>query len=53
MNALSSEECRVCGSTQLVTIPDSGEIVCEHCGAVSANKLIAIRIVHWQRFIDY
>ena len=38
MNALSSEECRVCGSTQLVTIPDSGEIVCEHCGAVISDK---------------
>jgi len=38
MNALSSEECRACGSTQLVTIPDSGEIVCEHCGAVISDK---------------
>jgi len=38
MNALSSEECRVCGSSQLVTIPDSGEIVCEHCGAVISDK---------------
>ena len=37
MNA-SSEECRVCGSSQLVTIPDSGEIVCEHCGAVISDK---------------
>ena len=38
MNALSSEECRACGSTQLVTIPDSGEIVCERCGIVISDK---------------
>ena len=38
MNALSSDECCVCGSNQLVTIPDSGEIVCERCGIVISDK---------------
>jgi len=38
MNTLSSDECCVCGSNQLVTIPDSGEIVCEHCGIVISDK---------------
>ena len=27
------------GSDQIVTIPDSGEIVCEHCGAVISDKI--------------
>ncbi len=38
MNTLSSDECCVCGSNQLVTIPDSGEIVCERCGIVISDK---------------
>ncbi|MFZ0511830.1 MAG: TFIIB-type zinc ribbon-containing protein [Candidatus Nitrosopolaris sp.] len=38
MKALSNDECCVCRSDQLVTIPDSGEIVCEHCGAVISDK---------------
>ena len=38
MNAFSNEECWVCGSAQLANIPDSGEIVCEHCGAVISDK---------------
>jgi transcription initiation factor TFIIB len=38
MNTLSSDECCVCGSDQLVTIPDSGEIVCERCGIVISDK---------------
>jgi len=38
MKALSTDECSVCGSEQLVTIPDSGEIVCEHCGVVISDK---------------
>jgi len=38
MNALSDEECWLCASAQLVTIPDSGEIVCEHCGSVISDK---------------
>ncbi|HYT41332.1 MAG TPA: TFIIB-type zinc ribbon-containing protein [Methylomirabilota bacterium] len=38
MKALSNDECSVCGSDQIVTIPDSGEIVCEHCGAVISDK---------------
>jgi transcription initiation factor TFIIB len=39
MKALSNDECPVCGSDQIVTIPDSGEIVCEHCGAVISDKI--------------
>ena len=39
MKALSNDECSVCGSDQIVTIPDSGEIVCEHCGAVISDKI--------------
>ena len=38
MNTLSSDECCVCGSNQLVTLPDSGEIVCERCGIVISDK---------------
>ncbi len=38
MKALSTDECSICGSEQLVTIPDSGEIVCEHCGVVISDK---------------
>ena len=38
MNALSNDECCVCGSNQQVTVPDSGEIVCQHCGAVISDK---------------
>ena len=38
MNTLSSDECCDCGSSQLVTIPDSGEIVCERCGIVISDK---------------
>jgi transcription initiation factor TFIIB len=38
MNTLSSDECCICGSNQLVTIPDSGEIVCERCGIVISDK---------------
>ena len=40
MSSLSNDECCVCGSDQLVSIPDSGEIVCEHCGAVISDKTI-------------
>ena len=39
MRALSNDECSVCGSDQIVTIPDSGEIVCKHCGAVISDKI--------------
>jgi transcription initiation factor TFIIB len=39
MKALSNDECFVCDSAQKVTIPDSGEIVCEHCGAVISDKI--------------
>ena len=39
MKALSNDECSVCSSDQIVTIPDSGEIVCEHCGAVISDKI--------------
>jgi len=38
MKALSTDECSICGSEQLVTIPESGEIVCEHCGVVISDK---------------
>ena len=38
MIALSNDQCCVCSSDQLVTIPDSGEIVCEHCGAVISDR---------------
>src|SRR5215468_4369991 len=39
MNALSNKECWICGSDRLVTIPDSGEIVCDHCGTVISDKI--------------
>jgi transcription initiation factor TFIIB len=39
MEALSTDECSACGSEQIVTIPDSGEIVCEHCGVVISDKI--------------
>jgi TFIIB zinc-binding protein len=39
MKALSNVEGSVCGSTQIVTIPDSSEIVCEHCGSVISDKI--------------
>jgi transcription initiation factor TFIIB len=39
MKALSNDECSVCGSDQIVTIPDYGEIVCEDCGAVISDKI--------------
>jgi transcription initiation factor TFIIB len=39
MKALSNDECSVCSSDQIVTIPDSGEIVCEHCGVVISDKI--------------
>ncbi len=39
MKALSNDECSVCGSDQIVTIPDSGEIVCGDCGAVISDKI--------------
>jgi transcription initiation factor TFIIIB Brf1 subunit/transcription initiation factor TFIIB len=38
MKGLSNDECSVCGSDQIVTTPDSGEIVCENCGAVISDK---------------
>jgi len=38
MDALSSDQCCVCGSDQLVTVHDSGEIVCERCGVVISDK---------------
>ena len=40
MNTLSSDECCVCGSNQLVAIPDSGEIDCECCGAVISDRTV-------------
>src|SRR5215469_8413435 len=40
MDTLSSDQCCVCGSDQLVTVPDSGEIVCERCGAVISDKTV-------------
>ena len=40
MDALSSDQCCVCGSDQLVTVHDSGEIVCERCGAVISDKTV-------------
>jgi transcription initiation factor TFIIB len=48
MNALSNEECWVCGYAQLVTIPDSGEIVCERCGAVISDKTVE---KEWRTFL--
>src|SRR5215469_8399954 len=48
MNALSNKECRICGSDRLVTIPDSGEIVCDHCGAVISDK---IEEKEWRTFV--
>ncbi len=50
MNALSSDECCVCGSNQLVTIPDSGEIVCERCGIVISDKTEE-KGVGWRTFV--
>ena len=38
MSSLSNDEHCVCGSYQLVSIPDSGEIVCERCGIVISDK---------------
>jgi transcription initiation factor TFIIB len=38
MSSLSNDERCVCGSNQLVSIPDSGEIVCERCGIVISDK---------------
>ena len=38
MEAISTGECSICGSDRIVAIPDSGEIVCEHCGAVISDK---------------
>ena len=49
MKALSNDECSVCCSDQIVTIPDSGEIVCEHCGAVISDK-IEEKGPEWRRF---
>ncbi|HXX98183.1 MAG TPA: hypothetical protein VEL11_13815 [Candidatus Bathyarchaeia archaeon] len=39
----------VCGSHLLVTIPDCGEIVCEHCGAVISYKT-EVRGPEWTYF---
>jgi transcription initiation factor TFIIB len=38
MEAITTDKCSVCGFDQIVSIPDSGEIVCEHCGAVIYDK---------------
>ena len=38
MNTLSNDQCCVCVSDQLVTVIDSGEIVCQRCGAVISDK---------------
>ncbi|MGC2570395.1 MAG: transcription initiation factor IIB [Candidatus Nitrosopolaris sp.] len=45
METISTDECSVCRSDQIVTIPDSGEIVCEHCGAVIYDK------TEWRTFV--
>ena len=50
MKALSNDECSVCGSDQIVTIPDSGEIVCGDCGAVISDK-IEEKGLEWRSFI--
>jgi transcription initiation factor TFIIB len=40
MNTLSNDQCCICGSNQLVTVIDSGEIVCECCGAVISDRTV-------------
>jgi transcription initiation factor TFIIB len=40
MNTLSNDQCCVCGSDQLVTVIDSGEIICERCGAVILDRTV-------------
>ncbi|MGC2574894.1 MAG: TFIIB-type zinc ribbon-containing protein [Candidatus Nitrosopolaris sp.] len=50
METISTDKCPVCGFDQIVTIPDSGEIVCEHCGAVISDKIEEIG-PEWRTFI--
>jgi transcription initiation factor TFIIB len=50
MNTLSSDECCVCGSNQLVTIPDSGEIVYECCGIVISDETEE-KAPEWRTFL--
>lgn len=50
METISTDECSVCGSDQIVTIPDSGEIVCEHCGAVIYDKTEE-KGAEWRTFV--
>ena len=38
MEAISRDECSVCGSDQIITTYDTGEIICEGCGAVISDK---------------
>src|SRR5947209_7350936 len=40
MNKLSNDQCCVCGSDRLVTVIDSGEIICERCGAVISDRTV-------------
>ena len=40
MNTLSNDQCCICGSDQLVTVIDSGEIVCECYGAVISDRTV-------------
>ena len=50
MNTLSNDQCYVCGSNQLVTIPDSGEIVCQRCGAVISDRTVE-KGSEWRTFV--
>jgi transcription initiation factor TFIIB len=50
MNTLSNDQCCVCGSDQLVTILDSGEIVCQHCGAVISDRTVE-KGSEWRTFV--
>jgi transcription initiation factor TFIIB len=50
MNTLSNDQCCVCGSDQLVTVIDSGEIVCQHCGAVISDRTVE-KGSEWRTFV--
>jgi transcription initiation factor TFIIB len=50
MNTLSNDLCCVCGSDQLVTLLDSGEIVCQHCGAVISDRTVE-KSSEWRTFV--
>ncbi|MFZ0511803.1 MAG: TFIIB-type zinc ribbon-containing protein [Candidatus Nitrosopolaris sp.] len=49
MEAISTDGCSVCGSDQIVTTHDSGEIICEGCGAVISDK-IDEKAPEWRSF---